>query len=339
MRCPKCGFEQTDGAIECGKCGVIIAKALKAQQSPAAPRPAPTARQAPPPAPSLPKSSNDKKNMSLTAIVSLLVVATVVFWWINFPLANKIPEGAYVNMKHQFALSAPRDWLQLTPENAKRIFEENKDRFTGSFGDSIRDSVSKPGVEVGFIKMPDTATEFSPSINVVVVPLQMPPLSESEKDKAADVLVKEMRKGLAGYAKESASLIKVDGLLSLEIVGTVPFTFVSQKSEPIMGVGAYGRQQVVGYKPEVKKKFTMKLRQLFVPGKKRSYLITYTGEAASFAEVAPIFDSITESFRVLQRPPRFGRITRLTLDGGLFGLTLALTYLFIRRTYGRFSRS
>jgi hypothetical protein len=332
MQCPKCGFLQPDRVIECGKCGVIIAKAMKAQQSPAEGRPAPASS-------TLSEASDEKNPLSLTAIVLLLVVANAALWWINFPPANGIPDGAYVNMKHRFALSAPRDWLQLTPENAERIFEENKDRFTDSFRNSFSDSITNPGVEVGFVKVPDGPNDFTPSLNVVVIPLQMPPLSESEKEKAAGGMVREMKKGLAGYTRESASIIEVDGLTSLEIIGRVPLTVVSQKAGPIIRTGAYGMRQAAGYTQEVRKTFTIKLRQLFVPGKKRSYMITYTGEADNLSDVAPVFNSVTKSFRVLQRPPRFGRIMRSTLNGGLFSLSAYLTFLLIRRLSGRLSRN
>jgi len=42
MICPKCGFEQAD-AVECQKCGVIVAKYRPREQRPSAPPPAPEA--------------------------------------------------------------------------------------------------------------------------------------------------------------------------------------------------------------------------------------------------------------------------------------------------------
>jgi hypothetical protein len=340
MRCPKCGFEQAEGTLECGKCGVIIAKVLKAQQMPSMPRPVMPPKHATAPAASTQsKTSDHTKPKSVVTIVSVLLVTMAIAWWINFPLANKIPAGAYLNAKHKFALSAPSDWLQLTPENSKRIFNEYKDRFTGPFRDALRDSSTKPGVEVGFIKMPDKADEFTPSFNIIVLPFQMPPLNEAEKDKAVTGMVGEMKKGLPGYTMESASIIKVDGLTSLEIIGSVPITYISQKAEQITKIGAYGRKQIVGYTPEVKKTITMRLRQLVVPGKKRAYLITYSDDANNAADAVAIFNSVTDSFRVMERPPRFGQTLRWTLNGAFIGLSTSLLYMLITGIFRRFSKN
>lgn len=335
MNCPKCGFEQAESAVECGKCGIVIAKALKVRQSPSPAIPAaPRAAASDQPV----ASPEDAKKPAPLILVALLLLATgVAAWWLNFPASNALPDGSYVNLKHQFALSAPAEWLQLTPENFKQIMEEYKDRFPRQFGELI----GKPGFEVGFVRIAGSATDFSPSFNVVVMPLKgnLPPLTESEKDKAAETIVGEMKQSIDDYSMESASIVSVDGLASLQIVGSAPLTVVLQKSEPIMSEpGAFGWKHVVGQTEEVKKTFTLKAHQVLVPGKKRGYIISYTGEAGTFADVAPVFNSVTESFRVLERPPRFGPILMGALNGGLLGGCGYFAFIFIGRLFLLFAK-
>lgn len=348
MQCPKCGFEQPEAAVECGKCGVIIAKAMKARQQqpdPAQPPTPPAAQitkptELPPtvsPATSLSQDADEKKPAPLILLVPLLLAVVAAAWWLNFPRSNALPEGSYVNLKHQFALSAPAEWLQLTPENFKQIMEEYKDRFPAA----MRNLISKPGFEVGFVRIEGSSADFSPSFNVVVMPLKsdLPPLTESEKARAVESIVGEMKKQIEDYAIESASIVTVDGLASLQLVGAAPMTMVLQKSEPILSEkGAFGMSHVVGHTEELKKTFMLKAHQLLVPGKKRGYIISYTGEADAFANVAPVFSAVTESFRVMERPARFGPVLMGALNGGLIGAGGYLFYIFVGRLFMLFSK-
>src|SRR5512139_2887424 len=129
MRCPKCGFEQPDGLAECGKCGVVIAKAMR----PAAPRPAASPSPSPAPAP-MPTGDpapvpDDAASPGVVVLIGLLLLVFAgAAWWLNFPSIAPLPEGAYINEKHRFAFAPPAEWLQLTRENAKQIFEQHQDR-------------------------------------------------------------------------------------------------------------------------------------------------------------------------------------------------------------------
>jgi hypothetical protein len=251
-------------------------------------------------------------------------------WWLNYPRSGDVPDGAYVNMKHRFALSAPPDWLLITPGNFKQIMAEYKDRFPRD----LQTIVANPGFEVSFVRIPATAEEFAPSLNVVVMPLKqnLPPLTESDKGEAVKAITMEMGKHLRDYTMESSSIVPVDGLASLQITGTASLAMVLEPSRPVMSEkGAFGLQHVVGHTQEVSKTFILKAHQVFVPGRKRGYVISFTAEAAGFPDVAPVFQSVTRSFRVMERPPRFGPVMMGALNGGLIGAGLYLLYVFSGR--------
>lgn len=332
MNCPKCGSEQPDGTVECAKCGVIMAKVLKTPLHQAAISPTPT------PAPDVYSEPDPaQKPAPLIAVFPAFIVVVVAAWWLNFPSSSPLPIDAYVNLKHQFALSAPREWLQLTPENYQQMMEEYKDRFPRE----MRPFIEKPGFEVSFVKIPSAPGEFSPSINVVVMAMKgdLPPLTEPEKEDAVKMLVPEMEKYIKDYALESASIVDVDGLASLRIVGNAPMTVVLQPSTPVMSEkGAFGWQHVVGHTQEVSKTFDLHAVQTLVPGKKRGYIISYTGESGSFSDAAPVFDEVTASFRVMERPPRFGPVVSGAMNGGLIGAGLYLFYILVGRVIMLFTK-
>jgi hypothetical protein len=270
------------------------------------------------------------KPAPLIVIGLLLIIVAAAAWWLNSPSPTDLLPDAYVNIKHRFALAPPREWLQLTPENFKQIIEEYKDRFPKE----LQAMIAKPGFEVSFIRIPGTPDEFAPSFNVVVMPLKqnLPPLTGSEKDDAARTITTEFKKHIKDYTMESSSIVEVDGLASLQITGTAPLTVVLEPSKPVMSEkGAFGLQHVIGHTQEVSKTFLLKTHQVLVPGRKRAYVISFTAEEGGFAEVAPVFRSVTESFRVMERPPRFGPIIMGSLNGGLIGAGLYLFYVFIGR--------
>jgi hypothetical protein len=323
MRCPKCGFELQDGAVECGKCGVIIAKAMR----PSPHRPASAAPPAPLPSANEPEATASAPGPATAALIGLALLALIgAAWWLNFPSASALPDGAYINQKHRFAFAPPAEWLQLTRENAKQVFEQHQDRFPPE----IRSMVANPGFEVSYTRLAAEPSEFSPSLNVVVMELKedLPPLTESDREKAARTIFGELARMLNTYQPGSSSLVDVDGIRSLQLTGTASLDVVLEPSQPIMSEkGAFGLSHVTGHTPEVRKTFELRSVQLFVPGKKRAYVISYTAEASAFGESAATFDLVTASFRVMDRPPRFGPVLRGALNGGLVGGGL---YLFVQ---------
>ncbi len=332
MNCPKCGSDQPDTAVECGTCGVIIAKALKARQQPAA-MPSPPSS-APPPADGVADARAEEGTHAapLYLVVPLLIAILAAAWWLNFPLSGELTPNAYVNLKHQFALSAPPDWLQLTPENFKQLAAQYADRLPKQFAQVS----ANPGFEVGFVKLSDNQTDFAPSLNIVVMPFKknLPTLTESERNLASESIVAEIKKRIAGYTVETTSIVTVDGLASLQIVGSAPMTLVLKPSEAIMSEpGAFGLIHAIGQTEAVTKTFTLKTNQILVPGKKRGYVITYTGDADTFDEVVPLFNGVTTSFRVIERPPRFGPIVMGALNGGLIGGGIYALYILIGKLF------
>jgi hypothetical protein len=79
---------------------------------------------------------------------------------------------------------------------------------------------------------------------------------------------------------------------------------------------------------------TLKFRQALVPGRKRAYVVTFTALEKRWDELAPVFQRILDSFRVLQRPPRFGPVLNGAAIGGLIGAILGCMGMLIRRLGG-----
>ncbi|MCX6557385.1 MAG: hypothetical protein NTW95_08170, partial [Candidatus Aminicenantes bacterium] len=72
-------------------------------------------------------------------------------------------------------------------------------------------------------------------------------------------------------------------------------------------------------------RLSLRYRQVFVPGKKRAYILTFTALRDEDDDAAVGFQSVLDSFRVLKRPPRFGPVLNGALIGGLIA---ALFFLF-----------
>ncbi|MEK6744152.1 MAG: hypothetical protein AABZ15_11095 [Nitrospirota bacterium] len=306
-----------------------MAKAMRAASRPAPPAPPAAAPLSTATTPS-PEAEPEKRPAPLALIGLLLIVAAAAAWWLNFPSSSGLFPDSYVNSRHQFALTPPREWLQLTPENFKQLIEEYKDRFPKE----LRSLITKPGFEVSFVRIPASPEEFTPSLNIVVIPMKqnLPPLTGADKDEAVKSITTELKKHIKDYTMESSSIVEVDGLASLQIMGSAPLTVILEPSKPVMSEkGAFGLQHVVGHSQAVMRTFTLRSEQLMVPGRKRAYVISYTADEGGFAEVAPVFRSVTGSFRVMERPPRFGPVVMGALNGGIIGAGIYVFYIFVGR--------
>lgn len=326
MECPKCGYEQQDGYPECQKCGVVFAKVLKSASLPSAIHAVPEENASP-----LPEDSQTEKPPApLYAVVLLILFIAGVGWWLHFPSGLSMPQNAYISSPKGFALSPPPEWVMITPQNYEKIMEQYKDLFP----QKLRKHLLKPGFEVSFVKIPEGETEFTPSFNVVAVPFKgnLPALTESEKENAAKIISEEMSKHLDTYQLESSAIVKVDKLASLQITGTAALTLIFKPSSPIMSEpGAFGMRHVVGHTEKISKEFKLKTVQNFVPGHGKGYIISCTHDETAYPEVEPAFNAVMESFRVLDRPPRFGPVIMGAFNGGLIGAGGYLLWILLGR--------
>ena len=78
MICPKCGFEQAEGGVECARCGIVFAKVGR---TPARRRkdPQPSARDAPPPAPEQ-TAPQAEATLPVIALVPVLLILLYFSW-------------------------------------------------------------------------------------------------------------------------------------------------------------------------------------------------------------------------------------------------------------------
>ena len=303
--CPKCGVRQPE-AISCAACGIIYAKYDPARNStPEAPLPPP-----------LKQPGTGPLEISIIAV--LVVVIASVLWWLNFPQSKALPDGAIVNQKSHFAYAAPPDWLTITPQNYDKVMTEIK----GHFPSDLRALISNrhPGFVASHLKSPEGADGFSPNFNIIVIDTKgknFPALTESEKEQATKVISAELSRQLKGYKLLESNLVEVDGITSLQLVGQAELSLITKPAQPIQSVTRYGFKTFQGYTPEERKSFNLKVIQTMVPGKGRGYIISSTFDVADGSQGDELNRKVADSFRVLERPPRFGPILMGALNGGL----------------------
>jgi len=303
--CPKCGVRQPEG-ISCAACGIIYAKYDPARNS------TPEAALPPP----VKESGTGPLGIGMIALLVLVIAASL--WWLNFPQSGTLPDGAIVNQKSHFAYTAPPDWLTITPQNYDKVMAEIKDHFPSDLRTLITNR--HPGFVASHLKNPEGADGFSPNFNIIVIDTKgknFPALTESEKEKATKVISAELSRQLKGYKLLESNLVEVDGITSLQLVGQAELSLIIKPAQPIQSVSRYGWKTFQGFTPEERKSFNLKVIQTMVPGKGRGYIISSTCEAADSTQVEDFNRKVLESFRVLERPPRFGSIMMGALNGGL----------------------
>ena len=310
MTCPKCGNEQPDVFSQCQKCRYIFPSTQRSA--------APVSEETP--SSPISVSSGPSIPAFLGAIVGVLLLGAAL-WWLWTPEGLPLPENPYVNEKHQFALAPPSGWVMLSPDNYQEMFEKLGSRLPKS----LQDGLSNRRIEVGFIKLLEEPN-FSPNINVVVMQTEVPELDEKQLEEGSQVLSAEFKRVLESYKLEKSELVTVDELTSAQFSsrGTLKLKVADAKGsvrESIPGWPTYKEET-----PAQWVSFDLKLTQTLVPGKKRAYIITCTSDANQNREYKRAFDEAIDSFRVLQRPARFGPIVMGGLQGGLLASLAYLLY-------------
>lgn len=310
MVCPKCGNEQPDVFSQCQKCRFIF--------------PAPPAHQ--PKRFSRTATGTTSGALTHPAIVipgalSVILVLGFALWWLNSPEGNAPFEGSYENQEFRFAMLAPADWTVLTAENYQELFDKLGDRFPKT----LREGLANRTTEVGFMKILENG-EFSPSVNVVVMKSEMPDLNEEQLAEGAKVLSEGFRRMLDKYKMERSELLTVDELTSAQFTHRGSLRLRVEKPSPDGTGGSEWRS------------FDLQFVQTLVPGKGRAYIITASALVDQYPEYRKNFDGILESFRVLQRPSRFGSITMGAFNGGLASAMAYLLFTVLMQIVGLFKK-
>ena len=328
MNCPNCGHVQPDGSLECRYCQIIIAKWKPRETRPPLP-------DAPRPAILSPDTSTPRPRVKFDSVVvgSLagMLLCGLALWWVLAPSTNPPAADAYVNHQYRFAMSPPPDWIMLTRDNMKQIMDEYGDAFPDAMRSIMHENKN---MAAGFFKLGKSKQDFSPSANVVIIAGNLPPINESAKEEASSELAKQFSSLLEDYRQESVEIVEVDGLDALEIVsvGSIKFKIGGPQYEDVQDAwGGTWRQKVSDGEYATRR---LKFRQLLVPGRKRAYVVTFTALEKRWDDSATTFQSVLDSFRVLQRPPRFGPVLNGAIIGGLIGAILGLMGMLIKRFGG-----
>lgn len=276
-----------------------------------------------------------RKPAPLGFVILLLLAVIGTAWWLNFPAIAAVPAGAHLDNNNSFAVKAPADWLLITPENYRTIVNQFRDKIPNELAGMI--GKGKPGFAVSFLKIPATDTEYSPNFNLVVIDTKgknLPALTDKEKSKATETIVKEFSRMLPAYRMLASRIIPVDGVDALQITGEAELTVVTKQSSPIYSEpGAFGLRRITGHSEAEKQTYKLRAIQTMIPGKKRAYVLSFMFDDLKTPEMAQVHAEVLETFTLLERPPRFGAIMMGSLNGGLFGAGLYLFGLVIGRLF------
>jgi len=312
MTCPKCGNEQPEVFSQCQKCRYIFPR-QSANSSTSANSPV-----------SLPSAESKPSLSAFFGALTGLIALSAAFWWLHTPEGLPLADDSYTNEKHHFAMSVPNGWMILTPDNYQEMFQKLGDKLPKS----LQDGLSQRRIEAGFIKILQEP-EFSPSMNVVVMDTEVPELDESQMEEASRVLSAQFRRVLDSYKLEKTELVTVDELTSMHFSSRAGLRLkVADSQTSYVQTLPSGRTRTVGT-PEHWRTFDLKMTQTLVPGKKRAYIITCTSEAQQYEEYKRTFEKSIGSFRVVQRPARFGPIVMGGLQGGMLASIAYFLYFVI----------
>ncbi len=195
-----------------------------------------------------------------------------------------------------FSFTYPEGWVPLNKMNLAA------DKLPPELNAWIaRNNVNLDQINVSLVRQ--GRADFLESLNVVVIPQE---LSISEKS------LKEYTSGiLAKYRDMGVNISNVDS--QLQTVG---------ENEAIV----MGFQSTLPAIP-----FKLQQRQVCFSGGGKTFIVTCTAKADTFANYAPTFDSILAGFKIPESESGSGanRILMFAIVGGVIGLVIAIVKKFV----------
>lgn len=317
MVCPKCGNEQPDVFSQCQKCRFIFP-----------PSPANRPKRVTRTATGSASGAFAHPAVVILGAFSVSVLLVLALWWLNSPEGLPPVDGSYENSANRFSMLAPSGWTVLTSENYRELFDKLGDRFPKM----LRESFAARTTEVGFMKILEDA-DFSPSVNVVIMKTEIPELDQEQLEEGAKMLSEGFRKMLDNYKMERSELVTVDELTSAQFTHRGSLKLRVENPSPA-GTSRYSR----GSGSSEWKSFDLQFVQTLIPGKGRGYIVTSSALVDQYPEYKRSFERILDSFRVLQRPSRFGGITMGALNGGLASALAYLLFSVLMQIIGLFRK-
>ncbi|MBI4678360.1 MAG: hypothetical protein HY748_12340 [Elusimicrobia bacterium] len=308
--CPNCKADRPEGATECPQCGIVYAKFLKrqAEKSIDALSQAEAAKLAPAP-PTVPPSADEGGMGGLIAAAAVIAAVAIGGWLIYPGKGLPVTDTLQKNNGQGFAAAAPAgfraDWTESTPDAAGG-------RAVGSFAGASADG-------------------YAPQMSIATVPHPAIKVSAGDKDKLAERFFHSVRASVDKWTPESVQVVKVDKLEALRVEGEgskhvkqeiPPVTMNRQaflahmkRKNPgqfVFTCDYYIELGRIGPTPDppcivepartVEADYELLTGGVLVPGRTRSYLLSFVCDRKQRAGCMAAFDELVSSFRVLERP-------------------------------------
>ena len=298
MECPKCGHVQADGPPECGKCGLIFARWVERRSS-ATLRPRPSPR--PGPSPDEPEGAKVSPLGLLLGCTGVLFLGLAT-WHVWSGGGLPVDREAYRDDAAGFAIVLPYGWSLLTPGNAAAVLEKSRGRYPEAVEQAFHDART-----VAAMFYPEEPGDTAPWAIVTAVEGIPPPLVGKDGATLATVAGAALSARFEGYRLREGTVERVDRLPALRVSGGDTVHFLKSPSQEIFGELPGGGRYPIGRTVDVWDDFDRSLDHWLIPGGNRSFVLAFGGPETSRALNAKTVERIVDSFRVLNRPPRYGQ--------------------------------
>jgi hypothetical protein len=329
MTCPKCGLVQPGERADCPRCGLVFAKWRAGAPASAAAASPPRAL-----APGAPSGGSGSSGV-LPAVAAAVVLGALALIAAVPPSGGALPAGAEVRKDDGFALAPGPEWIALTRDNLRSLAEKSSGRLPDSLVDAFRNLGAEAQPAVSFIRMGGEG--FPPVVNVVAMKGRPGPLDARAVDEASATLQRRYRTFLPDFTMKPPERVTVDRLASARLEGAG--TLRTKLSGAVARGGTWD-PTLRTYRYDVQaaqvREDRIRFVQYLVPGGEHGYVVTFTLPGAAEGERDGEETRILGTFRVLDRPPRFGYVARGAAIGGFVGGLMGIVATLVR---GRLRRA
>jgi len=267
---------------------------------------------------------NNGSGMKLAAKILGLLGVGIGCYWFFFTASSglPVPENAYHDKEHSFALIQPQGWKITTVKDCRPS--------GASFG------TAKDICNVLTVEEERRANQTRPNFQVTVAPVSSlfktgwggsVRITEGNKDEIAQTIEKGIAGSIPGYKNESAEIVVVDNLSAIEVVGSARI-----EGYPVMiGKSVVTVPFGMGGSPPV---YHMTIGGVLVVGGTTAYFITFGCESSDYSIAGRIFHDIIDSFRVTERHPtpfqRYGGLWGSIKGDAILGALIGLAIMLIK---------